>query len=199
MSKRRQRDTVETPLTATSLWQRPPFFVPADKKSIHRLLFKTSLQRPSLYNDHFLLYPRCALQRGSTVCQTREGVLHLISKHREVICQTSEKVFHRSEFKSSGRLLNAQMVEVFNPVTIYYTCCSQNGDYTLTDHSLDSSWHFILKYALAFAFLHQSCKLRQAIYPSGRWRAWTRGNWRWWRRWWARPEKNTPVIIVSIY
>ena len=95
----------------------------------------------------------------------------MISKHREVICQTSE-VFHRPEFKSSDRLINTQMVEVFNPVIIYYqTCFNQSSDYTLTDHSLDSSWHFILKYALAFSFLHQSCQLRQAIYPSGRWRA----------------------------
>ena len=60
------------------------------------------------------------------------------------------------------------MVEVFNPVIIYYTCFNQNGDYTLTDHSLDSSWHFILKDALAFSFLYQSSQLRQAIYPSGR-------------------------------
>ena len=95
----------------------------------------------------------------------------LISKHREMICQTREKVFHRPEFTSSGRLINTQMVEVFNPVIIYYTSCNQKCDYTLTDHSLDSSWHFILKYAFAFAFLHQSCQLRQAIYPSGRWRA----------------------------
>lgn len=95
----------------------------------------------------------------------------MISKYREVICQTREKVSHRPEFKSSGRLINTQMVEVFNPVVIYYTCFNQKGDYTLTDHSLDSSWHFILKYAFAFSFLHQSCQLGQAIYPSGRWRA----------------------------
>ena len=55
-------------------------------------------------------------------------MLHLISKHREVICQTREKVFHRPKFKSSGRLLNTPMVEVFNPVIIYYTCFNQNGD-----------------------------------------------------------------------
>ena len=41
------KDTVEPRLTATSL-QRPFFLFPADKKSIHRLLFKNSLllQRP---------------------------------------------------------------------------------------------------------------------------------------------------------
>lgn len=98
-----------------------------------------------------------------------------------------------------GQAYTTQMVEVFNFVIIYYqTCFNQNGDYTLTDHSLDSSWHFILKYALAFSFLYQSCQLGQAVYPSGRRGAWARGNWRWWRRRWARPEKNTPVIIVSI-
>ena len=38
---------VEPPLTTT-------FFVPGDKKSIHWLLFKTSLQRSPLYNAQFL-------------------------------------------------------------------------------------------------------------------------------------------------
>ena len=31
------------------------FFVPADKKPIHWLLFKTSLRRPPLYNGHFFV------------------------------------------------------------------------------------------------------------------------------------------------
>ena len=56
-----------TPLTATAL-QWPLFFVPANKNSIHWLLmFKASLQRPPLYNGHFLWSLRWALWRGSTV------------------------------------------------------------------------------------------------------------------------------------
>ena len=55
-----------TPLTATAL-QWPLFFVPANKNSIHWLLFKASLQRPPHYNSHFLLSPRWPLWRGSTV------------------------------------------------------------------------------------------------------------------------------------
>ena len=43
--------TFEPPLTATSL-RRPLCFVPADKKIIHWLFFKTSLQRPPLYKGH---------------------------------------------------------------------------------------------------------------------------------------------------
>ena len=192
MSKHRQRDKVETPLTATSL-QGPPFFAPADKNPIHWLLFKTSIQRPRSS------VPKVGIVEGfNCMSNTRRSASFDIQTPRSDMPNTWKSV-SSPEFKSSGRLINTKMVEVFNSVIIYYqTCFNQNGDYTLTDHSLDSSWHFILKYALAFSFLHQSCQLRQAIYPSGRWRAWTRGNWRWWRRWWARPEKNTPVIIVSI-
>ena len=50
-------NTVEPPLMATSL-QRPLFFVPADKRSIHWILFKTSLQ----YNGH-LFTKATSLQR----------------------------------------------------------------------------------------------------------------------------------------
>jgi len=45
---------VKPPLTTTYL-QRRLYFVPADKKSIHWLLFKTFLQWPPLYNGHFLV------------------------------------------------------------------------------------------------------------------------------------------------
>ena len=36
------------------------FFVPGDKKPIHWLLFKTSLQWPLLYNGHFFFCPKVA-------------------------------------------------------------------------------------------------------------------------------------------
>ena len=67
--RKRKKDTngiVEPPLTPTSL-QRPLFFVPADKKPIQWLLFKTSLQWPPLYNGQFLVPKVVVVERFNCI------------------------------------------------------------------------------------------------------------------------------------
>ena len=67
--EKEKKDTngiVEPPLTPTSL-QRPLFFVPADKKPIQWLLFKTSLQWPPLYNGQFLVPKVVVVERFNCI------------------------------------------------------------------------------------------------------------------------------------
>ena len=110
---------------------RPPlytgyfFFVPADKKSIHWLLFKTSQQRPPLYNGHFLLRGEGDPQGG----HCREVQLYVVSSW----------YLHSSSWSVTPRATRAMMmtVPVFRAVTWTVTPRATNLQ-DIDKHSISS-------------------------------------------------------------